>query len=885
MPFIRPSLTPRFISLTVASLMLASCSTVSVDADPTQSTIERQRDNIVTSSELSITTTSTLLSSGIDETACLAQFEVCIEQLNEGVIDDNDRNSLALVAELYLAKAKALQARDVNEGGCREVMTRPPIDPYYANAPLDDTEAKALAKHLNECRNDYRNYLLNAIKTSYAYLFFEQLQDNSNPKASRSPMTPSFLTTDRDVQTQDVYTDATDLMVKLLFSEQVYGSSRRVPVSAIDSTLHPTIDPSTELDVLSVPAGTFTKTSEPKPQVVNVLEYRFSPLTNNSKEKAQTASPIDLTNDKTDDHETIIHTYLPNEPEYHDLLHEEIETEVVSTPIGDGQRVDNSAVDAFYASHDLNFSGLNSISKREGIGVSYVTLLSNRQTASVKALLGSGGKRLNNPDPTARIHRTGNLLLTGVVIPHGDSLSELLLSDEYDLKFYNPHETRAITILDKPYYLSANFSASYGMWLAENQLNNVGYFSLLARQQSLTLPQLFMLEPYDPNKRIIIMLHGLASSPATWVGVTNDIFNDETLRDNYQVWQLFYPTNIPILENRYQIQQLIDNAYQQNDADGNDPASKHGVLIGHSMGAVLGRLMLSNDNLETKLQTQLDTLPANDKNRQLSDLILKVSSADTIQSRLQLSPLKGIDDAVFISAPFRGTDFADRWFTKALRRIIQLPAGFAQTIQGNLKSIATEGELAQNPLGALYLENGASQLSDKSSFIQLTKDVSIADGIEYHSIIANDDPDIAQGIANLQDDSPLLDLSQPVTDSDSTQSITQSSRNTASRSDNNTSTIGSNVIDNSNKAGQEGENKTKEGPAKIASINVDGQLSDELTKDLSDGIVPYASAHLEGAKSETIITGGHSIQETPQAVLTLRKILRQHLRDYPIENK
>ncbi len=248
MPFIRPSLTPRFISLTVASLMLASCSTVSVDADPTQSTIERQRDNIVTSSELSITTTSTLLSSGIDETACLAQFEVCIEQLNEGVIDDNDRNSLALVAELYLAKAKALQARDVNEGGCREVMTRPPIDPYYANAPLEETEAKALAKHLNECRNDYRNYLLNAIKTSYAYLFFEQLQDNSNPKASRSPMTPSFLTTDRDVQTQDVYTDATDLMVKLLFSEQVYASSRRVPGSAIASTLHPTIDPSTDLD-------------------------------------------------------------------------------------------------------------------------------------------------------------------------------------------------------------------------------------------------------------------------------------------------------------------------------------------------------------------------------------------------------------------------------------------------------------------------------------------------------------------------------------------------------------------------------------------------------------------------------------------------------------
>ena len=43
----------------------------------------------------------------------------------------------------------------------------------------------------------------------------------------------------------------------------------------------------------------------------------------------------------------------------------------------------------------------------------------------------------------------------------------------------------------------------------------------------------------------------------------------------------------------------------------------------------------------------------------------------------------------------------------------------------------------------------------------------------------------------------------------------------------------------------------------------------------SDGAVPYASAHLPGAVSEkAIIPSGHSVQETPGAILELRRILR-----------
>ena len=47
---------------------------------------------------------------------------------------------------------------------------------------------------------------------------------------------------------------------------------------------------------------------------------------------------------------------------------------------------------------------------------------------------------------------------------------------------------------------------------------------------------------------------------------------------------------------------------------------------------------------------------------------------------------------------------------------------------------------------------------------------------------------------------------------------------------------------------------------------------------MSDGIVPYQSSHLEGSVSEKVFSGGHSIHESPDAILELRRILRAHLK-------
>ena len=49
----------------------------------------------------------------------------------------------------------------------------------------------------------------------------------------------------------------------------------------------------------------------------------------------------------------------------------------------------------------------------------------------------------------------------------------------------------------------------------------------------------------------------------------------------------------------------------------------------------------------------------------------------------------------------------------------------------------------------------------------------------------------------------------------------------------------------------------------------------------SDGVVEYASSHLDGAASEVIIKNGHSVQQNPLAIQEIRRILLEHLKHYP----
>jgi hypothetical protein len=45
----------------------------------------------------------------------------------------------------------------------------------------------------------------------------------------------------------------------------------------------------------------------------------------------------------------------------------------------------------------------------------------------------------------------------------------------------------------------------------------------------------------------------------------------------------------------------------------------------------------------------------------------------------------------------------------------------------------------------------------------------------------------------------------------------------------------------------------------------------------SDGVVSYASAHIEGVESEFVVRSGHSAQSNPEVILEVRRILLEHV--------
>ncbi|EPF73590.1 hypothetical protein F945_02027 [Acinetobacter rudis CIP 110305] len=448
----------------------------------------------------------------------------------------------------------------------------------------------------------------------------------------------------------------------------------------------------------------------------------------------------------------------------------------------DYPRLENQEVQNFLASYNMNFSGLRSINRRDGFGAEFVAILPEKEKQQEDKYiidpLNYQYKNGINPN----IHHSTYLPVTVAALPKtaNATLEQVVHDAEFEIKAYDPYNLDHLNIAGKKYPLAANFSAPYGLWLAQNNLGAAAYLSLINRDNHLNMPHIYMLEPYNPNKKVIVLIHGLASSPEGWIRLTNDIMGDDVLREHYQVWQVFYSTNAPILESRFQISALIQQTF--NTLDPNAPAAKDAVLIGHSMGGIIARLLVSNQDV-TKEALQIFNF----------NELKKLNSNPIFVQRLQFKPIANIDRAIFLASPHRGTPFANRWFTKLARRVIQLPVAFVGALGEALDGKDEDyTELLMTQIKDGALQNGPSDLSQNSRFTKLTKDVMPIAQMKYHSIIGN-----------------------------------------------NTNSTDPNVM--------------------------------------TDGVVPYTSAHLDGAISEKIIKGGHSIQETPEAVLELRRILRLHL--------
>ncbi|UYB51587.1 alpha/beta fold hydrolase [Xanthomonas sp. AM6] len=424
----------------------------------------------------------------------------------------------------------------------------------------------------------------------------------------------------------------------------------------------------------------------------------------------------------------------------------------------------------------LHFDGLRSNYRRDGFGAELVAEVSPAQVGDPTALLADGTAARPAQD-TPAFSEMPYATTTVLLRFDGDSLAQVLDTRNVVIAPYDPYRDNEIVVHGQRLPLAANFTAAYGLWLARSGFAKQSLRSMLGSRYGIEQPHLYLMQPYDPNRRIVLMLHGLGSSPEAWVNVANEILGDEQLRRHYQIWQVYYPTNMPIAWNRAQIETLLLQTLHHFDPQGQAPASRHMVLVGHSMGGVIARLLVSASG-----DRIWDALLAG---RDLSGE-RGVRVRERLQPLLRFAPLPQVDRAIFIAAPHRGTAIAESSIGRLVGRLIRLPVTLLARFADVMRDIGGDDGVPQR------LPNGIDNLRDTDPFVRAAADLPISPAVRYHSIIARRKPSV------------------PLADAD-------------------------------------------------------------------DGLVPYRSAHLQGAASELVVTSGHSVQETPQAILEIRRILHAQI--------
>ena len=143
-----------------------------------------------------------------------------------------------------------------------------------------------------------------------------------------------------------------------------------------------------------------------------------------------------------------------------------------------------------------------------------------------------------------------------------------------------------------------------------------------------------MMRPYRPGRIPVVFIHGTASSPARWAEMVNELDNDPVLRERVQFWFFNYNTSQPIVVSAKQLRDALTSAVTELDPDGRDLALHHMVLIGHSQGGLLARLMVTDSG--TRFWDNVSKVP-------VSELKVTPEMRELLESTMFFMPLPFVD--------------------------------------------------------------------------------------------------------------------------------------------------------------------------------------------------------------------------------------------------
>ncbi len=256
-----------------------------------------------------------------------------------------------------------------------------------------------------------------------------------------------------------------------------------------------------------------------------------------------------------------------------------------------------------------------------------------------------------------------------------------------------------IAVADRHIVLASDVTAPLVALYDKSRLNRLAVWDLLGGAELTAHEGLYLLEDYDPNKTPIIMLHGLGRSPLIWARLTNMIFGSPELHARYQVWHVVYPTSTPILLDRLRVQQFLDVGWRMLDPSGTSPARQNIVLIGHSLGGVISRLLTANSG-EVAWNAIFD--------EPVTALSGNPADIATVNDIFHFTAYPGVGRAIFLAAPHKGSPVADEFIGRLAEHLVRVSAPELESLIRITKANRSHESVA---LAADYQKQGLSSIS------------------------------------------------------------------------------------------------------------------------------------------------------------------------------
>ena len=236
---------------------------------------------------------------------------------------------------------------------------------------------------------------------------------------------------------------------------------------------------------------------------------------------------------------------------------------------------------------------------------------------------------------------------------------------------------------------------------------------------------IYMLEPLSLKKTPVVMVHGLMSSPETWVEMFNDLRGKKEIRENYQFWFFKYPTGLPVAYSSSILRKQLLEIYSEHDPKRQNPYFNNMVVVSHSMGGLLSRTVVqdSKDVVWDSIFTEpIETISMSDEDKEFLRDVLFFEQIDFVKR------------VVFISTPHRGSNLADKWFARIGAGMIHLPPAVTN-ITRDIAGVGQEELAIDRSKYSKRAPNGLDNLSPSSIFIKVTNKIPLANDVPYHSVI------------------------------------------------------------------------------------------------------------------------------------------------------